>query len=115
MTSEQPSSHPQPDRPRTDGGLRALFDFNFDTFVTPSIVKIVYVIATVLVALFTVVLAIGGLTTMFQGGTSTLIGLLTLLASPVIGLVYLAFVRMSLELYYAVIRLSEDVHHRGRL
>ncbi|WP_151524288.1 DUF4282 domain-containing protein [Serinicoccus kebangsaanensis] len=116
MTSQQPHGTPdQPERTTPGGGLKALFDFNFDTFVTPSIVKIVYVIATVLVAIMTLGIAVTGLTTMFQGGAPVFLGLLLLVASPIIGLVYLAFVRMSLELYYAVIRLSEDVHHRGRL
>ena len=116
MTSQQPYGTPdQPRRTPEPAGLKALFDYNFDTFITPSIVKIVYVIATVLVALLTIGLAISGLTTMFRGGGGIILGLLLIVASPVIGLVYLAFVRMSLELYYAVIRLSEDVHHRGRM
>ncbi|KUG53652.1 hypothetical protein AVL62_02425 [Serinicoccus chungangensis] len=117
MSTQHPSGTPgEPERTSpAGGGLKALFDFNFDTFVTPSIVKIVYVIATVLVALLTIGFAISGLTTMFRGGAGVVLGFLLLLASPIIGLVYLAFVRMSLELYYAVIRLSEDVHHRGRL
>ncbi|WP_298747836.1 DUF4282 domain-containing protein [uncultured Serinicoccus sp.] len=116
MTSQNPSGPPQQPRGGLEpAGLKALFDYNFDTFITPSIVKIVYVIATVLVALLTIGLAISGLVTMFDGGASIFFGLFLIVASPVIGLVYLAFVRMSLELYYAVIRLSEDVHHRGRL
>ena len=116
MTSQQPYGTPdQPRRTPEPAGLKALFDYNFDTFITPSIVKIVYIIATVLVALLTIGLAISGLVTMFDGGASIILGLFLIVASPVIGLVYLAFVRMSLELYYAVIRLSEDVHHRGRL
>ena len=116
MTSQNPPGSPdQPRRTPEAAGLKALFDYNFDTFITPSIVKIVYIIATVLVALLTIGLAISGLVTMFDGGASIILGLFLIVASPVIGLVYLAFVRMSLELYYAVIRLSEDVHHRGRL
>ena len=116
MTSQQPDGTPdQPQRPNTAAGLSALFDFNFDTFVTPVIVKIVYMIVTVLVAILTVGIAITGISSMFQGGAGIILGLLLIIASPIIGLVYLAFARMSLELYYAVIRLSEDVHHRGTL
>lgn len=116
MSTPQPDNGPQqPASSSTGGGLKALFDFNFDTFVTPSIVKIVYIVVTVLVALMTVGIAMSGLTTMFRGGGAALLGFLMLIASPIIGLVYLAFARMSLELYYAVIRLSEDVHHRGRI
>lgn len=54
----------------------------------------------------------------FDGGpfSSPLLGMVQLIGAPLLGIFYLAFFRMSLELYYAVIRLSEDVHHgRGRL
>lgn len=106
---------PPPNQPRNSptnlsGGLKALFDFNFDTFVTPSIVKIVYMVATALIALATVGIVISALAIMTDGGISVLLGFLLLLAAPIIGIIYLAFARMSLELYYAVIRLSEDVH-----
>lgn len=117
MSAPTPPPDPSSGRsPANVAGLKALFDFNFDTFVTPSIVKIVYLIATVLVALLTLGLVISAFTTMAQGGSAVVLGLLLLVAAPIIGLIYLAFARMSLELYYAVIRLSEDVHHgRGRL
>lgn len=98
------------------GLIKALFDFNFDTFITPKIVKIVYMVATVLVAVGTLGMIFTAFGLMADGGFAVILGLLFLLAAPILGLVYLAFVRMSLELYYAVIRLSEDVHHgRGRI
>lgn len=95
--------------------LKALFDFNFDTFITPKIVKIVYIIATVLVGLSILGMILTAFGMMADGGFMVFVGLIFLVASPILGLIYLAFIRMSLELYYAVIRLSEDVHHgRGR-
>lgn len=109
----QPPHSPKSSTATLGGGLKALFDFNFDTFVTPSIVKIVYMVATVLVALTTLGIIFTAFATMSQGGVSVLLGFILLVAAPVIGIIYLAFARMSLELYYAVIRLSEDVHRGG--
>lgn len=98
------------------GLIKALFDFNFDTFITPKIVKIVYMVATVLVGLTVVGMIFSAFGMMADGGFLVFVGLIFLLAAPVLGLIYLAFIRMSLELYYALIRLSEDVHHgRGRV
>lgn len=121
--SSIPPQQPQPSQsgpggqgPVNAGVLKTLFDFNFDSFITPKIVKAVYVIATALIVLVTLGMIITAFAMMTDGGAAVGLGFLFLLAAPIIGLVYLAFVRMSLELYYAVIRLSEDVHHgRGRL
>lgn len=122
MTSnpDQPGAAPQP-RPSSPSGVggffRALFDLSFDTFVTPMIVKIVYVVGMVLIGLVTLYLFLTAFQH-FDGGpfSSPLLGLVQLLGAPLLGIFYLAFFRMSLELYYAVIRLSEDVHHgRDRL
>ncbi|WP_192498715.1 DUF4282 domain-containing protein [Ornithinimicrobium pratense] len=126
-TPPDPHQQPGPNRPgpggrgsdlstSSTGLIKALFDFNFDTFITPKIVKIVYVVATVLVGLATLGMIFSALAMMTDGGVAVLLGLIFLVAAPILGLVYLAFIRMSLELYYAVIRLSEDVHHGpGRL
>lgn len=121
-TPPDPHHQPDPNRPgpggrgsglstSSTGLLKALFDFNFDTFITPKIVKIVYVIATALVGLATLGMILSAFAVMTDGGFSVLLGLIFLVAAPILGLIYLAFIRMSLELYYAVIRLSEDVHH----
>ena len=85
----------------------ALFDFSFSTFVTPKIIKIVYVILTALIGLGVVFTLIAGLVT---GEPLAIIGALVL--GPIVGIIYLALARMSLELYFAVVRLSEDVHER---
>ena len=39
-------------------------------------------------------------------------GILTLLLGAVVVLFYLAFLRVLLEFYYAVVRMSEDIHNR---
>ena len=38
--------------------------------------------------------------------------LMALIGVPLAAIVYLALARMTLELYFAVVRLSEDVHER---
>lgn len=114
MSSTPDASQPQgsPAPARGAGFLQALFDINFNTFVTPKIVKIVYVIGMVLIGLVTLGMILSAFS-QFTGGydKSPLLGLLMLVGAPLVGIIYLALFRMSLELYYAVIRLSEDVHN----
>lgn len=89
------------------GFFAALFDFNFTSFVTPKIIKIVYLVVTAVIAASLLFFIIAALLT---GEALAIIG--ALIIGPLVALVYLALSRMTLELYYAVIRLSEDVHER---
>lgn len=91
------------------GGLRSLFDFSFNTFVTPKIVRIVYVIITVVIALAW----IGALVSMLANG-EWLGFFVVLIFGALVALVYLALARMTLEFYYSVVRMSEDIHQRLR-
>jgi len=85
----------------------ALFDFGFNHFVTPSIIKVIYILGLVGIALAYLFFVISGF------ATDTALGIITLLLGPLVALLYLAFFRMMLEFYVAVIRMSEDIHHRG--
>ncbi len=89
------------------GLFAALFDFSFKSFVTPKIIKVVYVVLTAVIGLGILGFIISALTT---GEPLAIIG--ALIFAPLVGLIYLALARMTLELYYAVVRLSEDVHER---
>ncbi len=88
------------------GIFGALFDYGFNSFVTPALVKVIYIVSTVLVAVYYLFLVGIG----FASGPA--FGALTLLLGWIPALLVLAFIRVSLEFYYAVIRMSEDVHHR---
>ena len=99
---------PGPTSPPAKGFFGALFDFSFNSFVTPSIVKVVYVLATIALA----VGFVGFLIAAIASGESTAI-LLTLILGPILAILYLALIRMTLEFYYALVRMSEDIH-RGR-
>jgi hypothetical protein len=84
----------------------ALFDYSFNSFATPGLIRVLYIIGTVVIALgwlgYTVIA--------FQ--LSAVFGLITLIFGAVVALFMLAFLRVSLEFYYAVVRMSEDIHNR---
>jgi hypothetical protein len=91
----------------TEGGFfAALFDFSFAQFVTPKIVKLVYVLATIGLALGYVVFVISAFT---QNAAA---GIVVLLVGAIVALVYLAFIRMTLEFYFAIVRMSQDINQR---
>lgn len=99
---------PAPTGP-ADGGtgfLSALFDFSFTHFVTPQLVRIVYILVTIFLGLawlFYTVVALAA---------STGFGLLVLVGGGFVFLIYLALARMSLEFFLSVVRMSEDIHKR---
>jgi hypothetical protein len=101
-----PSAGGQPPNAGDGGFFAALFDFSFSSFVTPKIVKLVYVLATIGVALFYVVFVISA----FAKNAGA--GIVVLLVGAVVALVYLAFIRMTLEFYFAIVRMSQDINER---
>jgi hypothetical protein len=100
---------PESDRPgdRPAGFFKALFDYSFTHFVTPKIVKFVYVLVTILLALVYLGFVIGGF-----AGDEPAVGLVVLVLGAVGFIVYLALIRMTLELYLSIVRMSEDIHKR---
>jgi hypothetical protein len=89
------------------GIVGALFDLSFSTFVTPKIIKVVYVIGLVVIALGTVFFAFSG----FFGDEPAL-GVLSLVIAPIVGFLYLCLFRMMCEFYLAITRMSEDINRR---
>jgi hypothetical protein len=86
------------------GFLSALFDFGFTSFVTPKVIKVLYmliVIGTVASALvFTIIV--------FKA--STIFGILTLVfADPLFILIVLAIYRIILEFFVVTFRVAEDI------
>jgi hypothetical protein len=93
-------------RAEGSGFLSALFDFSFTNFVTPILVRFVYLLATVaLVASWLIFVFVG-----FARGVGS--GLTALVLGPIFLVIYLAVIRMTLEFYLSVVRMSEDVHKR---
>lgn len=106
-----PPPPPPPGGPREPAEPKnffaALFDFGFNTFVTPMIVKVVYILITIAIALGWLVFVISG----FAGDQPGL-GIVALLLGWIPALLYLAFFRMTLEFYYGVVRMSQDINRR---
>ena len=94
-------------QPSSKGFFAALFDLSFTTFVTPTIIKVVYVIGLVAIGLGTIFFAVSGFF-----GDSPAVGIVTLVVSPIVGLLYLCLFRMMCEFYLAITRMSEDVNRR---
>jgi hypothetical protein len=88
------------------GVLPALFDFSFNSFVTPKIVRFVYVLATIWAVVMYVIFVFSAF---FQSVTS---GLIVLVLGPLVAIIWLAVVRIGLEFGISVVRMSEDVHKR---
>lgn len=80
-----------------------LFDMSFTQFITNQVVKILYIIAIVFGALVALSIIISGLS-----ADSAAMGLLALIFGPLIGLLYILFARVGLELIIVAFRIAEN-------
>lgn len=103
LGAPQPAPQPNPSASQAKGFFAALFDTSFTAFVTPQIVKIVYFATIALTALYIIVMAISMLW-LGQGLTA----LVTLVFGALVGIVFIALTRMTLEFYLAAIRTAEN-------
>jgi Domain of unknown function (DUF4282) len=86
------------------GFVGSLFDFGFNSFVTPKVVKVLYVLIMAGLALA----EIGYL--LFAFRESTIFGIISLvILCPLTFLVYLALWRILLELFIVIFRISDDL------
>jgi len=95
-------------QPPRKGFFGSVFDFSFEHFVTPMLVKAVYIVAIVALGLGWVFWL---LATFSQ---SAGFGIAVLLLGPILIFLYLCLIRMTLEFYLAVTRMSQDIHQRLR-
>ena len=103
---QPPAGMPGQLGPHDRGGFTALFDFSFTSFATPSLIRLLYIVGTVLIGLYYIGMVI------FTFATSAAAGLLTLVFGAVVALFLMALLRVSLEFYFAVVRMSEDIRNR---
>ncbi len=86
------------------GFLGVLFDFGFTSFVTPKVIKVLYM----LIMIGTVVSALVFTIIVFR--VSTPFGIVTLLvADPLFIVIVMAIYRMILEFFVVVFRVAEDI------
>jgi Domain of unknown function (DUF4282) len=85
------------------GFTSALFDFGFNSFATPVVIKVLYILSLVGVGLVYVIAVISGFI------QDPVTGLIALVVGGVLALISLIYTRVILELLYAVVRIAEDV------
>jgi uncharacterized protein DUF4282/uncharacterized protein DUF4339 len=114
--SQFPAAHIDKDELKKQAGiLKALLDFKFQTFATLKIIPIVYVILMVVIGLLVVgailISGIGGLISAIRLNmfSLALTALGTMILAPLLGILYLAILRMSFELMIVIFRIKEDL------
>src|ERR1700691_4527539 len=86
------------------GFLSSLFDFGFTSFVTPTVIKVLYVLILIGTALSALVFTI----TAFRAGPIFGIGVLVI-GDPLFIIIVLAFYRIILEFFVVIFRVAEDI------
>jgi predicted neutral ceramidase superfamily lipid hydrolase len=86
------------------GFLGALFDFGFQSFVTPKIVKMLYVLIMIGTVVSALVFTIAAFKASLTFGVATL-----LFGDPLFILIVLAIYRIILEFFVVAFRISEDM------
>jgi hypothetical protein len=95
---------PQPRQRGEKGFVGSLFDFSFSSFVTPKIIKVLYVLLGLWTALVAVVLLIVGFRTGgIWGGLATLF-----IVDPIFILLTMGLYRVILEAFMVVFRIYEE-------
>jgi hypothetical protein len=96
-TQQFPAAEPK-------GFLGALFDFSFTSFVTPKVVKVLYILIVVVVGLSAVGFALSVL------AANVGLGLIVLLiGAPLYFLVVTALYRITLEFFMVIFRMAQDI------
>jgi hypothetical protein len=100
----QGTEAPPPALASSKGFMSSLFDFGFSSFVTPKVVKVVYVLITIVAGLFALV----SVAVSFR--TNVVFGIVTLfILAPLGFFIYLALWRIALEIFVVIFRISDDL------
>jgi hypothetical protein len=84
--------------------MNALFDYSFTSFVTPKIIKVLYVLATIAVSLWTLALVLAG----FNAGSGAGLFMLVI-GGPLLFLLGMVYSRVLLELVIIFFRINGNV------
>lgn len=85
------------------GFWSSLFDLSFKSFITPRIVKLLFILAIIGSAVFALIVFASGISMMnYSGG-----GLLLVLLSPVVFVAGVVYSRVFLELTIVLFRMEE--------
>jgi hypothetical protein len=101
-----PPGQPGGPQRQSPSPFAALIDFEFTTFATPAVVKILYIVGMILLGLAYIGALISGFV------QSVAFGLVIMVGGAIALLFYLILFRVTLEFFYAVVRMSEDIHRK---
>jgi hypothetical protein len=87
----------------TKGFFASLFDYSFSSFITPRIIKVLYALTTLVLALWT----LADILLAFR--VSSALGVLALIFGPLMFVIAMIYTRVVLELLIAFFRMHEDV------
>jgi hypothetical protein len=106
--------------PSARGFFAALYDFSFADFVTPRMVRVIYIIALVAVALWCLGLLFSGFGTVMLGvrlqenpyggggGGLAFLGFAQIIGAPILFVIFSIIARMQLEILMAIFRIAEN-------
>lgn len=98
----QPSGMPEGSARQTGRGFfESLMDTRFDSLITPKLIRFLYVVSMIVLAIGTVVWIIAG----FADKAST--GVIFLILAPLIALIYLIVIRLWLELIVVTFKIRD--------
>jgi hypothetical protein len=98
--------HSAPERSAAEskGFLAALFDFSFNSFITTTVIRVIYILVTIII--FLEALAF----TFVAFRASALFGLLTLIiGDPLFIIIAMAMWRLILEFFVIIFRIHDDI------
>jgi hypothetical protein len=87
------------------GFFASLFDYSFRAFITPKIIKLLYILSTIVVGLWTLLVILWG----FKQSTGLGILMLVILG-PIFFVITMIYVRVWLELLIVFFRIQGDVN-----
>lgn len=96
-----PPSQPPGEPVRRYGFFESLMDTRFDHLITPTMIRFLYIVAMVILALLTLVAIIAGFAK--SGGA----GILSLILAPIFALIYLIVTRLWLELIIVIFKIRD--------
>jgi hypothetical protein len=96
-------SAPQFDSAQVKGFFASLLDIHFKTFITRKLITVFYVLAMIGIGLFFLIFLIKGLSD--GGGTAVAV----IVIGPIVALLYLIWIRVSLEFVAVVFSLYESI------
>lgn len=96
------------------GFVRSLFDLRFENLVTPKMMSILYLISMILVGLGLLAMVSSGFMQVVNGiryhaWGMAFFGLIWVVISPILAMLYLAFIRMFFEVVMVLFKIRDDL------